>query len=100
MINLTRNKLLAPVLTPIEHRSLTKTNACGGIELIAEKTNTFVYRFACVLKAKPERPPVIVLSTACTESEARANLSKAFSDKMRLIWAGRMPRNSSGVRHA
>ncbi len=90
---------VAPALVPTDVRSLTKTNACGGIELIAEETNTFVYRFACVLKAKPERPPVIVLSTACTENEAKASLSRAFDDKMRLIWAGRMPRKTNGVRH-
>ena len=92
MNNLVKNKEVAPALTPIEHRSQIKVNACGGINSIAEDAITFVHRFACILKAKPERPPVIVLSTARTDSEARESLMKGFEGKMRLIWAGRLPR--------
>ncbi|MEL5513719.1 host cell division inhibitor Icd-like protein [Serratia bockelmannii] len=99
MNNLVNNKEVAPALTPIEHRSQIKVNACGGINSIAEDAITFVHRFACILKAKPERPPVIVLSTARTESEARQNLTEAFDGKMRLIWAGRLPRKAREVRY-
>lgn len=80
-------------------RSLNDANVHDNISRFSKDTIIFVHRFACVLKAKPERPPVIVLSTARTESEARENLTIAFDNKMRLIWAGRMPRNVREVQH-
>lgn len=48
---------LAPAPQPSKCRSQIKVNACGGINSIAEDAITFVHRFACILKAKPERPP-------------------------------------------
>lgn len=102
MINMTSGKEAAPAPQPSKCRSQIKVNACGGINSIAEDAITFVHRFACILKAKPERPPVIVLSTARTESEARESLMKGFEGKMRLIWAGRLPRKQcarGGLNH-
>lgn len=92
----------APAPQPSKCRSQIKVNASSGINSIAEDAITFVHRFACILKAKPERPPVIVLSTARTESEARESLMKGFEGKMRLIWAGRLPRKQcarGGLNH-
>ena len=40
MNNSVKNKEVAPALTPIEHRSQIKVNACGGINSIAEDAIT------------------------------------------------------------
>ncbi|MFN1149182.1 host cell division inhibitor Icd-like protein [Serratia liquefaciens] len=78
MINVNCGKEVAPALTPIEHRSLTKTNACGGIELIAEETSTFVWLFASILRSDPTSRPVMWRVKAPSEKDARRKLSRDY----------------------
>lgn len=78
MINVNCGKEVAPALTPIEHRSLTKTNACDGIELIAEETNTFVWLFASILRSDPTSLPVMWRVKAPSEKDARRKLVRDY----------------------
>lgn len=78
---------VAPALTPIEHRSLTKINVRGGIDLIAEETTTFVWLFASVLRSDPTSRPVIQRVKATSEKNARLQLVYQYV----LMFAGRLP---------
>ncbi|HID8404586.1 TPA: host cell division inhibitor Icd-like protein [Serratia marcescens] len=78
MINMTRDKEVAPALTPIEHRSQIKANACGGINLIAKEHSTTIFLFASVLRSDPTSRPVMWRIKATNEKDARRKLSRDY----------------------
>lgn len=78
MNNLVNNKEVAPALTPIEHRSQIKVNACGGINPIAKEHSTNIFLFASVLRADPTSRPVMWRIKASSEKDARIKLSRDY----------------------
>ncbi|MGP0904053.1 host cell division inhibitor Icd-like protein [Serratia sp. CY76391] len=78
MNNLVKNKEVAPALTPIEHRSQIKVNACVGINSIDKEHSTTIFLFASVLRSDPTSRPVMWRIKATNEKDARRKLSRDY----------------------